>query len=203
MTCCCTEHLYRSHHRRNAPEGLRPLGPSFASRVHGGPSNLTISRKLGYAIMALPVRRLIAIQILLALVPAVFSAPLLHLHGHENTDHFVKAHRAQALGSHTHFSTCQCGGGHSGTVVMTASRDDDDAVFLNWFQDNPHRGAQPGIRFGRKPCRPRSRTERGLDRRSNSPLARSAADLLSRSSLSSHPACLPAGRVVPRLFFRI
>ena len=95
--------------------------------------------------MDLLVRRFIAIQVLLTLAPAVFSAPFQHLHGHEDTDHFVKAHRAQALVTHTHLSTGACRGGHSGTVVVTASPDDDDSVSVDWFQDNPH--PAPSLEF--------------------------------------------------------
>ena len=80
-------------------------------------------------------RRYVSIQVLLALVPAVFSAPFLHLHGHEDTDHFLEAHSRQALVAHPHLSTS--GYAHGPSVAISAC-EDEDAVSLDWFQGGPH-----------------------------------------------------------------
>jgi hypothetical protein len=82
-------------------------------------------------------RRYVSIVTLLALAPAVFSAAFLHTHGHQTSGHFMRAHSAQALVTHTHFSTCGCGHGHGGNVTMITDHDDDDEIPLSWFQDNP------------------------------------------------------------------
>jgi hypothetical protein len=86
--------------------------------------------------MSVLVRRLVATVVLFALAPVVFSAPFLHFHVREGSGHAAKVHHGQMLVLHTHISGCACGR-HSGTTAV-ASQDDDDAVFLDWFQDNPH-----------------------------------------------------------------
>jgi len=91
------------------------------------------------------VRPSIAIQVLLALGPAAFWAPFLHLHRHENTVHFAKAHRAQTLVTHTHFPTCRSGDWPDRTLATSAAGEDADAIFLNWFQAKPH--PAPGLDF--------------------------------------------------------
>src|SRR5512139_2358549 len=70
-------------------------------------------------------------------MPTLFSAPFFHLHGHEESDHFLQTHLRQNLVSHPHLSTC--GGDHGGRAGI-ASCADEDAVFLDWIQG----GAQPG-----------------------------------------------------------
>ena len=81
-------------------------------------------------------RRFVTIQVLLALVPAVFSAPFLHLHGHENSAHIERAHRSRALVDHPHFPS-GCSAGRANDLAITGSQGDDSSVSLNWFQDNP------------------------------------------------------------------
>ena len=71
---------------------------------------------------------------LLALAPAVFSAPFLHLHGHENTDHSLEANSRQTLVSHPHLSE---GGYPHGPGAAMTSCEDEDAVSLDWFQGGP------------------------------------------------------------------
>jgi len=88
------------------------------------------------------VRRYVSIQVLLALVPALFSAPFLHLHLHEDTDHFLGAHSRQALVAHPHLSTSGRTHGPSATI---GAREDEDAVFLNWFQNHPQ--PAPSLEF--------------------------------------------------------
>jgi hypothetical protein len=83
------------------------------------------------------VRRFISIQVLLTLVPAVFSAPFLHMHGHRNSGHFMGAHQAQALVTHTHLAACRYGHRPGGGATIIADDDDDDAIPLNWFQNHP------------------------------------------------------------------
>lgn len=90
-------------------------------------------------------RRYISILVMLALVPAVLSAPFLHTHGHENSSHFTRVHRVQALVTHIHFSTCSCGRGRGGNVTMIADHDDDDAIPLSWFQT--HAQPVPSLEF--------------------------------------------------------
>jgi hypothetical protein len=80
------------------------------------------------------VRRYVSIQVLLALMPAVFSAPFLHLHGHEYTDHFLEEHARQAPAAHPHLSTS--GHAHSPSAAIS-THEDEDAVSLDWFQAGP------------------------------------------------------------------
>jgi hypothetical protein len=88
------------------------------------------------------VRRYVSIQVLLALVPAVFSAPFLHLHGHEDTDHVLEAHSTQTVVSHPHLSAC----GHAqGPGKAIISCEDEDAVSLDWFQGGPQ--SVPDLKF--------------------------------------------------------
>jgi hypothetical protein len=88
------------------------------------------------------VRRYISIQVLLALVPAVFSAPFLHLHGHADTDHFLEAHSRRALVTHPHFSTS----GHAhGPSAAVSPCEDEDVVPLDWFQGGPQ--PAPNLEF--------------------------------------------------------
>lgn len=75
-----------------------------------------------------------SIQVLLALVPAVFEAPFLHLHGHADTDHFLEANSRQTLVSHPHLSV---GGYTHGRGAAIISCEDEDAVSLDWFQGGP------------------------------------------------------------------
>src|SRR3990172_2126793 len=84
------------------------------------PSSLETHGKRRYARIRTLVRRYVSIQVLLALVPAVFSAPFLHLHWQENSGHFMRVHRAQALVTHTHFSICGCWRGRGENVTMSA-----------------------------------------------------------------------------------
>ena len=83
------------------------------------------------------VRSSIAIQVLLALGPAAFWAPFLHLHRHENSDHFARAHRAQTLVTHTHLPTCRPGHLPHASLATGTTQEDADAIFLDWFQANP------------------------------------------------------------------
>jgi hypothetical protein len=80
------------------------------------------------------VRRYVSIQVLLALVPAMFSAPFLHLHGQGDTDHFLGTHSTQVLIAHPHLSTS--GYAHVASAAIRAC-DDEDAVPLDWFQGGP------------------------------------------------------------------
>jgi len=91
------------------------------------------------------VRSSIAIQVLLALGPAAFWAPFLHLHRHENSDHFARAHRAQTLVTHTHFPTCRPGDQPHSSLATDAAQEDADAIFLDWFQANPQ--PAPSLEF--------------------------------------------------------
>ena len=73
----------------------------------------------------------------------MFWAPFLHRH--ENTDHFATAHRARTLATHTHFPVFRPGNQPFRSLTISASPDEADAVFLNWFQANPR--AAPSLDF--------------------------------------------------------
>jgi len=87
------------------------------------------------------VRRSVSIQVLLALAPIVFSAPFLHLHLHEDSDHFLEEHSKGSLVTHPHLAVS----GDTQNPGFAVSALGDDAVPLDWFPAGPQPG--PSLEF--------------------------------------------------------
>lgn len=81
-------------------------------------------------------RRLIAIQVLAALLPALLAAPFLHVHKDAGKGHVLTSHRDQVPAVHTHLAAVAKAGGGS-RLEQDSDHNGEDAVGLRWTPDQP------------------------------------------------------------------
>ena len=127
--------------REAFPAWARELSEKYYSRtismfvLHGNTGRACAVRAIARTIFV--VLRAVAIQVCLTVLAAFCDAPSQHFHVHDYTEHVNRDHGAALATRHGHFGF-RAHGGHESVHQLCAEDGDNDAIFLNWFQDQPN-----------------------------------------------------------------
>jgi hypothetical protein len=79
-------------------------------------------------------RRALAIQLCLALVPALLESSFLHTHGNHRSKHFREAHGAKGLAAHVHLQPAPQQADRAPGAQLRSEDNEPEAEPLSWFQ---------------------------------------------------------------------